>query len=89
MMNLKHVSLDTDDMSFEEVDALIQELRKVRERKGELRSRLNMFRSMITNMRNEEGMTLVSNTTGEVLNPDDWELYDETTHTFYHEGEDK
>ena len=76
-MMIKNVIVDTTDMSFEEVDALIQNLRAIRTRKGELKSRANM--------RNEEGMTFVSKTTGEVLDPDDWELYDETTHSFYHE----
>ena len=84
-MMLKNVIVDTTDMSYEEVDALIQNLRVIRTRKGELKSRMSGFRSMIANMRNEEGMTLVSKMTGEVLNPDDWELYDETTHSFYHE----
>ena len=86
-MILKNVIVDTTKMSYEEVDALIQNLRAIRARKGELRSRMDRFRAMIANMRNEEGMTLVSKHTGEVLNPDDWELYDETTHTFYHEQE--
>ena len=87
-MKVANVVIDTNDMSFRDVDNLIKQLRIVRERKGELRSRLNMFRSTITNMRKEEGMTLVSKTTGEVLNPDEWELYDEMAHSFYHEGED-
>ena len=86
-MILKNVIVDTTKMSYEEVDALIQNLRAIRARKGELRSRMDRFCAMIANMRNEEGMTLVSKHTGEVLNPDDWELYDETTHTFYHEQE--
>ena len=84
-MMIKNVIVDTTDMSFEEVDALIQNLRAIRTRKGELKSRLDGFRTMIANMRNEEGMTFVSKTTGELLDPDDWELYDETTHSFYHE----
>ena len=82
-MMLKNVIVDTTDMSFEEVDALIQNLRTIRARKGELKSRMDGFRSMIANMRNDEGMTFVSKTTGEVLDPDDWSLYDETTHSFY------
>ena len=83
-MMLKNVIVDTTDISFEEVDALIQNLRAIRIRKGELKSRLEGFRAMVANMRNEEGMTFVSKTTGEILDPDDWELYDETTHSFYH-----
>lgn len=86
-MKIKNVVIDTTEMSFEDVDNLIQSLRKVRERKGELRSRLSNFHAMISNMRNNDGMTFVSKHTGEVLNPDDWELYDEVTHSFYREEE--
>lgn len=86
-MKIKNVVIDTTEMSFEDVDNLIQSLRKVRERKGELRSRLSNFRVIISNMRNNDGMTFVSKHTGEVLNPDDWELYDEVTHSFYREEE--
>ena len=84
-MMIKNVIIDTTEMSYEDVDNLIQSLRKIRERKTALRNNLKNFRTMITNMRNNEGMTFVSKHTGEVLNPDDWELYDETTHSFYHE----
>ncbi len=86
-MKIKNVIVDTTEMSYEEVDALIQNLRKIRERKAELRNHLENFRAMISNMRNDKGMTFVSKHTGEVLNPNDWELYDETTHTFYHAQE--
>ncbi len=84
-MKIKNVVVDTTEMSYEDVDSLIQSLRKVRERKAELRNHLENFRALITNMRNHEGMTFVSKCTGEVLNPDDWELYDEMAHAFYHE----
>ena len=84
-MKIKNVVVDTTEMSYEDVDSLIQSLRKVRERKADLRNHLGNFRAMITNMRNNEGMTFVSKCTGEVLNPDDWELYDEMAHAFYHE----
>ena len=85
-MKIKNVVVDTTEMSYEDVDSLIQSLRKVRERKADLRNHLGNFRAMITNMRNNEGMTFVSKCTGEVLNPDDWELYDEMSHAFYHES---
>lgn len=79
------IRVDTNEMTYEEVDSLVQKLRAVRARKAELRSRMNEFRAMITNMRNEENMTFVSKYTGEVLNPDEWELYDERAHAFYRE----
>ena len=88
-MKIKNVVIDTTEMSYEDVDNLIQSLRKVRERKAELRNHLGNFRAMITNMRNNEGMTFVSKCTGEVLNPNDWELFDELTHSFYHEKGDE
>ena len=85
-MMIKNVIIDTTEMSYEDVDNLIQSLRKIRERKAALRNNLGTFRTMITNMRNNEGMTFVSKHTGEVLNPDDWELYDEMSHAFYRES---
>ena len=84
-MMIKNVIVDTTEMSYEEVDALIQDLRAIRTRKGELRSHLSNFRAMISNMRNDDGMVFLSKHTGEVLNPDDWELYDEINHSFYRE----
>lgn len=79
------VKVDTTEMSYKEIDALVQELGKIRMRKGVLSSCLNVFRSTISNMRNKNGITLINKHTGEVLNPDDWDLYDETTHSFYEE----
>ena len=85
-MMIKNIIIDTTEMSYEDVDNLIQSLRKIRERKTALRNNLKNFRTMITNMRNNEGMTFVSKHTGEVLDPDDWELYDEMSHAFYRES---
>lgn len=81
------IKVDTTNMSYKEIDALVQELGEIRNRKGELSSYLNTFRNMISKMRNNNGISLVSKTTGEVLNPNDWDLYDETTHSFYVEQE--
>lgn len=83
------IRVDTNEMSYAEVNGLIQDLKAIRTRKAELKARLNDFRSLLTVMRYADGMTLVSNATGEVLNPDDWDLYDETTHSFYHNEECK
>lgn len=81
-MEMKHVVLDTDNMTYEEVNALIQELRAVRARKYELNERVCKLQATFTNMKNE-GMVLVSKCTGEVFNLADWTLYDETTRSFY------
>jgi hypothetical protein len=87
-MEMKHVVLDTDHMTYEEVDALVQKLRKVRERKGEMRSRIQNFNAMIHNMK-DDNLTFISKYTGEVLNPDDWTVYDEVTRSFYPEKEEE
>jgi hypothetical protein len=80
------IRVDTNEISYKEIDSLVQELREIRARKAELRSRMNEFRYLITALRNEAGVTFVSKHTGEVLNPDDWEVYDEVSHAFYHES---
>lgn len=79
------IRVDTNEMTYKEVDSLIQELREIRARKAEVRSRMNEFRSLMTSLRNDAGITFVSKHTGEVFNPDDWEVYDEVSHSFYRE----
>lgn len=83
-MELKNVTLNTADMSYNEVNALIQELRDVRARKKELHERVLTMQAMVSNMRDSE-MAWVNRYTGEVFDPEDWQLYDETTRTFYNE----
>ena len=79
------IRVDTNEMTYKEIDSLVQELREIRARKAELRSRMNEFRSLMTTLRNDAGITFVSKHTGEVFNPDDWKVYDEVAHAFYHE----
>ncbi len=81
-MELKHIELNTDDMTFDEVNDLIQTLRRVRERKSQLQSRVNSLYAMCANL-TSDGMSFVSRYTGEVLNPDDWALYDNEARAFY------
>ena len=83
-MELTNVTLNTADMSYKEVDALIQGLRDVRARKKELHERVLTMQAMVSNMRDSE-MAWVNKYTGEVFDPEDWQLYDETTRTFYNE----
>ena len=83
-MELKHMKLDTENMSYKEVDNLIQELRLIRTRKKELHDRFDHLHCMVSNMKDEE-MVWVSKYTGEILNPDDWALFDERNHMFYSE----
>jgi hypothetical protein len=71
-------------MTYTELTDLIMELRDVRARKKELHEKFNRLRNLISNMKADE-MVWVNKYTGEVLNPDDWTLYDERTGTFYSE----
>jgi beta-galactosidase beta subunit len=83
-MEMKHVMLDTDNMTYKEVDDLIKELREIRTRKLELHERYNHLHSMVSNMKDED-MVWVSKYTGEILNPDDWALYDNRNQCVYSE----
>lgn len=88
-MELKHVTLDTDNMTYGEVNELVQDLRAIRTRKYDLHTRIRDLKATFANMR-DEGMVLVSKCTGEVFNLADWTLYDERNRSFYpEEKEDK
>ena len=83
-MKMRNLVMDTSDLSFEELDALIRQLKKARERKGEARARYQNFSAMIENMRDED-LVFCSKHTGEILNPNDWVVYDNLTKTAYPE----
>ena len=42
-MQMRNLVMDTSDLSFEELDTLIHQLKKARERKGEARARYQNF----------------------------------------------
>lgn len=81
-MKMKNLILDTSDLTFEELDDLIQRLRKARERKGEARARHQNLCSLIENAK-EDNLVFCSRYTGEVLNPNDWVVYDNLNHSAY------
>ena len=81
---MRNLVMDTSDLSFEELDTLIHQLKKARERKGEARARYQNFSAMIENMK-EENLVFCSRYTGEVLNPNDWVVYDNLNHSAYPE----
>lgn len=74
--------IDEQTMSYEDVITAIDQLKKIRSRMSEARSRKQNLRSMMENMK-DEGMTLCSIHTGEVFNPDDWLVYDEQNGATY------
>lgn len=83
-MKFGNVTIDTNDMTYAEINALVQELRAVRARKEQLHERINTMRAMTENMR-EAQMSWVNKYTGEIFDPEDWDLFDETTNSVYYE----
>ena len=84
-MKMRNLVMDTSDLSFEELDTLIHQLKKARERKGEARARYQNFSAMIENMK-EDNLVFCSRYTGEILNPNDWVVYDNLNHSAYPES---
>lgn len=87
-MKMRNLVMDTSDLSFEELDALIRQLKKARERKGEARARYQNFSTIIENMK-EDNLVFCSKHTGEILNPNDWVVYDNFNHSTYPETEEE
>lgn len=87
-MKMRNLIMDTSDLTLEEVDVLIQQLRKARERKGEARSRHQNLCAMIEHMK-EDNLVFCSKHTGEILNPNDWVVYDNLNHSTYPERSDE
>ena len=87
-MKMRNLVMDTSNLSFEELDTLIQQLRKARERKGEARARHQNLCSMVENMR-EDNFVFCSKHTGEILNPNDWVVYDSLNHSAYPETKEE
>lgn len=81
-MKMRNLVMDTNDLSFEELDALIRQLKTARERKGEARARYQNFSAMIEHMK-EDNLVFCSKHTGEILNPNDWVVYDNLTNATY------
>ena len=87
-MKMRNLIMDTNDLTLEEVDGLIQELRKVRARKGEARARHQNLCAMVENMK-DDNFVFCSKYTGEVLNPNDWVVYDNLDHSVYPETKEE
>lgn len=81
-MIIGNVILDTDGMTYGEVDDLIQKLREIRKRKGEARSCKENFDAGIANAK-DMGFTFVNVNTGEVLEAEDWTIFDENANRTY------
>ena len=84
-MIINKVNLNVEDMSIEDISVMINELKRIRNRKGEARDRYNNFLAMIHEMKDAE-MVFCNCYTGEIMNPNDWQVYDNQIFTTYPEG---
>ena len=75
-MRIGNVIIDTDNMSYDEVDILVKELRDIRKRKGEARDCKIRLNNAVMESR-EHGFRSVNRYTGEIFNAKDWWVYDE------------
>ena len=75
-MKIGPATIDTNSMTLEEIETLIKELRRIRERRNNARTRMNQFSSMLEAMK-EEGFGFCDKYTGEVLNADNFLIYDD------------
>ena len=89
-MNVKigNVTVDLDEMSFGEINDIVQQLRVVRARKEKSKHIVDDFRAMIENI-HAEGFEFLCRDTGEVLNSKYWVLYDSINQCAYDEKEDE
>ena len=75
-MRIGPTVIDTENMTVEEVEILYQQIRTIYIRKKNARSCKCNLKDVIKRAR-DDGYVFCSNTTGEVFNPDDWDVYDE------------
>ena len=81
-MWIKNKFIDLNELTLEEVNNALAELKVARARKSEARARKDNLRAMVENMK-EEGLTFCSMRTGEVFDPDEWLVYDEQSGATY------
>lgn len=75
-MKIGNITIDTNEMSVEELDALIKEAKRIRSRKNGAREFYYGFEDLLSGAK-DRGYALCSRYTGEVLKASDWVVYDE------------
>jgi len=75
-MRIGRVIIDTDNMTYEEVNQLVQELREIRKRKSEARDCKIRMQNMVEESL-DHGFRYINRYTGELFNADEWFVYDE------------
>ena len=72
-MRIGNVILDTDNMTYSEVDQLVKELREIRKRKGEARECKIRLNAAVVESR-DNGFRYINRYTGEIFNANDWQV---------------
>ena len=77
-MRIGRMIIDTDNMSIEEMDVLIREMRRIRDRKLKAEELKNRMLELIADAK-ENGFTFIDKDFGQVWTCNDVELYNEQT----------
>ena len=77
-MRIGRMIIDTDNMSIEDMDTIIREMRAIRARKLKAEELKNRMLELIANAK-ENGFTFIDKDIGQVWTGNDVELYDEQT----------
>ena len=77
-MRIGRIIINTDNMSIEEMEAIIREMRKIRARKLKAEELKNRMLELIADAK-ENGFTFIDKDFGQVWTGNDVELYDEQT----------
>ena len=77
-MRIGRVIIDTDNMSIQDMDVIIKELRGIRARKLKAEELKNQMLELIADAK-ENGFTFIDKDFGQVWTGNDVELYDEQT----------
>ena len=77
-MRIGRMIIDTDNMSIEDMDTIIREMRAIRARKLKAEELKNRMLELIADAK-ENGFTFVDKDFGQVWTGNDVELYDEQT----------
>jgi hypothetical protein len=77
-MRIGRMIIDTDNMSIEDMDTIIREMRAIRARKLKAEELITRMKELITDAK-ENGFTFIDKDFGQVWTCNDVELYDEQT----------
>lgn len=75
-MRIGNVIIDTENMTYDEINVLVNELREIRKRKGQARDcKTRLHNAVVASF--DDGFRYINRYTGEIFNEDEWFVYDE------------